>query len=85
MMILLIVGLIRNVSLYKKNYFPEPLDYTLNKTKVKLNLANYATKSDLKKSKSVDTSKFSKKNDLASLKSDVDELQIDKLKTPPVD
>ena len=31
------------------SYFPEPFNYTLNKRGVELSLANYATKSDLKK------------------------------------
>ena len=66
------------------SYFQEPFDYTLNKIRVKLDLANYATKSDLKR-ETCDTSEFAKKNDLAGLKSDVDELNIDKFKTVPVD
>ena len=33
----------------------------------------------------LDTSEFAKKTDLASLKSDIDELDIDKLKTVPVE
>ena len=37
----------------------------------------------LKKESGVDTSKFSKKLDLANLKSNVDELDIDKLKNVP--
>ena len=41
---------------------------------------NYATKADLRNATSVDTSKFVKKVDLATLKSDVDKLDIDKLK-----
>ena len=49
--------------------------------KIQLYLSNYATKSDLKKATLVDTSDFAKKADLASLKSDIDELDIDKLKT----
>ena len=40
-------------------------------------------KADLKKATGVDTSKFPKKVDLASLKSNVDKLDIDKLKTAP--
>ena len=40
---------------------------------------NYATKSDLKNVIVVDKSKFSKKTGLASIKSDIDELGIDKL------
>ena len=41
---------------------------------------NYATKTDLKKATGVDTSKFAKKVDLATLKSNVGKLDIDKLK-----
>ena len=41
---------------------------------------NYATKTDLKNATGVDTSKFAKKVDLASLKSNVEKLDIDKLK-----
>ena len=42
--------------------------------KVELDLSNYATKADLKKMQNID---------LASLKSDVDKLDIDKLKNAP--
>ena len=41
---------------------------------------NYSTKTDLKNATSVDTSKFIKTVDLANLKSNVDKLDIDKLK-----
>ena len=51
--------------------------------KVELDLSNYATKADLKNAAGVDTSKFTKKFDLASLKSNVDQLDIDKLKNVP--
>ena len=54
-------------------YFPKP------KLKVELNLSNYATKADLRKATSVGTSKFAKKVDLASFKSEVDEVDSDKL------
>ena len=47
------------------------------------NLSNYATKTDLKISIGVDTSKFAKNVDLGSLKSNVDKLDIDKLKHVP--
>ena len=43
----------------------------------------YATKADLKNATRVDTSDFAKKTDLANLKSDVDKLDIDKLKNVP--
>ena len=48
--------------------------------KVELHLSNYATKGDLKNAAGVDTSQFPKKVDLANLKSDVDKLDIHKLK-----
>ena len=51
--------------------------------KVELDLSNYATKVDLKNATAADTSKFTKKIDLANLKSNVDNLDIDKLKNVP--
>ena len=51
--------------------------------KIELNVSNYATKSDFKNATGVDTSKFAKKVDLASLKSFIDKLDIDKLKNVP--
>ena len=51
--------------------------------KVELDLSNYATKADLKNATGADTSCFAKKVDLANLKSDVDKLDIDKLKDVP--
>ena len=44
-----------------------------------------ASKEDLKSTTGVDTSKFTKKVDLASLKSEINKLDIGKLKTAPVD
>ena len=52
---------------------------------VELNLSNDVGKSDLKSETGIDTSKFTKKPDLACLKLDVDKLDIDKLKTTLVD
>ena len=51
--------------------------------KVELDLSNYGTKADLKNVTGVDTSKFTKKLDLANLRSDVDKVGIDKLKNVP--
>ena len=48
--------------------------------KVELGLSNYSTKTDLKKATGVNASTFAKKTDLSNLKSDVDKLDIDKLK-----
>ena len=53
--------------------------------KVELNQSNYLTKPDLSKAGSVDTSEYAKKTDLASLKSDIDGLDIDKLKALSAD
>ena len=50
--------------------------------KVKLELFNYATKAE-KNATDVDTSDFVKKTDLASLKTNVDKLDIGKLKNVP--
>ena len=46
-------------------------------------MSNCATKTDLKNATGVHTSPFPKKTDLANLKSDVDKLDIDKLKNVP--
>ena len=46
-------------------------------------MSNFATKADLKNAAGVDTPKFAKKADLASLKSDVDKSHIDKLINVP--
>ena len=48
-------------------------------------MSNYGTKPDLKNAAVVDTSDFAKKADLADLKSDIDKLDIKKLKTLPND
>ena len=63
-------------------YFPKPKSLGEN-LKVELDLSNYATKTDLKNAAGVDTLKFTKKVDVASLKSNVDKLDIDKLKNVP--
>ena len=48
-------------------------------------MSNYATKADLKNATVVDTSKLAAKSDLVSLKAEVDKIDVDKLKTVPVD
>ena len=64
-------------------YFPKSKSLGAN-VKVELDLSNYATKEDLKYVTGFDTSNFAKKTDLANLKSDVDKLDIDKLKNVPI-
>ena len=49
------------------------------KTIIELDLSSYATKSDLENATGVNKSKFAKKTDLASLKSDFDDVDIDQL------
>ena len=51
--------------------------------KVELDLSNYVTKSDFENAAGVDRSKFAKKVDLAHSKSDVDKLDVYKLKNIP--
>ena len=53
--------------------------------KVKLDLSNYATKTDLKNVTHVDISNFASKTNLASLKTEVDKIDADKLKIVPTD
>ena len=72
MIIPLIVLLIKKVLLYKMSYFPEPFTHKENKIKVALEWSNNATKSISKSAAGVDISKFAKKADLSSLKSDVE-------------
>ena len=53
---------------------------------IKVNdLSNYATKADIKNISQVDTSSFALKINLASLKAEVDKLDIDRLVLVPVD
>ena len=63
-------------------HFPEPKSLQ-RRVKVELDLFNYATKADLKTATGVDISKFAKTFDLASLKSNVDKIDINKLKNLP--
>ena len=50
---------------------------------IELDLSNYATKADIKNEKCVGTSKCAGKFNLANLKSNVDKIDIDKLKNIP--
>ena len=66
-------------------YYPKPYKPFGRGLKVKLDLSNYATKIDIKNISDVDTSSFALKTNLAILKTEVDELDIDKLVPVPVD
>ena len=61
-------------------YFPKP-KFSKGRVKVELDLSNDAIKADLKNAIGVNTSKFAITVYLAKLKSDVDKLYIDKLKS----
>ena len=64
-------------------YFPKQFEPFGGDINVKVDLSNYSTKFHLKNATGADTSKFAKKVHLASLKSNVDKLDIDKLKNVP--
>ena len=48
-------------------------------------MSNYASKTDLKNATGIDTSNLALKSNLASLKTEVDKIDVDKLKTDPTD
>ena len=60
-------------------HFPKPFRSVERNINVKIDLSNYATKTDLKNAAHVDTSNFALKINLASLKTEVDKLDINKL------
>ena len=66
-------------------YFPKPFRSFGGNINVKIDFSNYATKADIKNISHVDTSSFALKTNLASLKTEVDKLDIDKLVPVPVD
>ena len=66
-------------------YFPKPYEPFGGDINVKVDLSNYATKVDIKNISHVDTSSFASKTNLASLETEVDKLDIDKLVPVPVD
>ena len=66
------------------SYYP-PYKRSSNNVEVELDLTNYATKTDLKNVTHVDASSFASKTNLAALKTEVDKIDTDKLKTAPTD
>ena len=66
------------------SYYP-PYKSSSNNIKVELDLTNYSTKADLKSITHVDASSFTSKTNLASLKTELDKIDVDKLKTVPFD
>ena len=66
------------------SYYP-PYKSSSSNVKVELHLINHATKTDLKNITHVDVSSFASKTNLAALKTEVDKIDTDKLKTAPTD
>ena len=60
-------------------YFPKSFRSFRKNINVKLDLSNYATKTDIKDISHVDNSGFALKTNLANLKTEVDKLDINKL------
>ena len=65
-------------------YYP-PYKSSSQNIKLELDLANYATKDDVKNITHVDVSSFASTTNLAALKTEVDKIDADKLKAVPVD
>ena len=65
-------------------YYP-PYKSSSSNIKVELDLTNYATKTDLKNITHIDVSSFASKTNLSALKTKVDKVDVDKLKTVPDD
>ena len=66
-------------------YFPKPYEPFGGDINVKVDLSNYATKTNLKNVSHVHVSSFALKSNLTSLKTEVDKIDADKLKTVSVD
>ena len=65
-------------------YYP-PCKSSSQNIKVELDLSNYATKKDINDITHVDVSGFASKTNLAALKTEIDKIDTDKLKTTPAD
>ena len=66
-------------------YFPKPFRSFGRNLNVEVDLSKYAAKTDLKNVTRVDTSIFALKTNFTSLKTEVDQLDIDKSVPVPVD
>ena len=64
-------------------YFPKPHEPFGGVMNIEVDLSNYATQTDIKSISHIDTSSFALKSILASLKTEVDKLDISKLKSLP--
>ena len=64
-------------------YFPKPYEPFGGDINVRVGLSNYATIDDIKNITQVDTSSFALKTNVANLKTEVDKLDVDKLRSLP--
>ena len=81
----LISGLTKNTLQKMSQYFTIPYENFGRDINVKVDLSNYATKTNFKKATGIDTSNLAFKSNLATLKAEVDKIYVDKLKTVPID
>ena len=65
-------------------YFPKPYEPFGGDVNIKVDLSNYATKTDIKNISQIDASSFALQPKLASLKTEVDKIDTDKLVPVPV-
>ena len=79
------VGLIKRPCIKMNEYFPKPFRSFSGNINVKVDLSNYAIKTELQNITHLDTSTSELKTNLASLKTEIDRLDIDKLAPSPVD
>ena len=63
-------------------YFPKPYEHFRRDINVKVDLSNYATKADLENAKGTNISKLALK---PNLKAEIDQIDVGKLKTVPID
>ena len=68
---------------YKMSQYFPPYRSHGGDIKVELDLSDYATKTDLKNVTHVDVSSFASKTNLGSLETEVDKIDVSKLKTVP--
>ena len=66
-------------------YFSKPYELFGEDVNVKVDLSNYATKTDIKNISHIYTSSFALKSNLAILKIEVDKIDIEKLVPVPID
>ena len=81
MIIHLIVGFIKKTLHKMSQYFLKPYEPFGGDIKIKVHWFNYATKTDFKKATGVDATNPAAKSDLPTLKAEIDQIDLDKLKT----